>query len=107
MNLRIDCYLVITLYLGTKKRTRRHIEEGLEAWRTNKGARVKMEAQTKLLRVHFGVQEQSALNWSSRSHMGSDLDVIDMYRKLTRRPFQWFLLEAQIHPELSGIVRTS
>jgi hypothetical protein len=47
MNLRIDCYLMIMLCLGTKERTKRHIEEGLEVWRTSKGARVKMEVQTK------------------------------------------------------------
>ena len=47
MNLRIDCYLMIMLCLGTKERTRRHIEEVLEVWRTSKGARVKMEVQTK------------------------------------------------------------
>ena len=47
MNLRIDCYLMIMLCIGTKERTRRHIEEGLEVWSTSKGARVKMEIQTK------------------------------------------------------------
>jgi hypothetical protein len=47
MNLRIDYYLMIMLCLRTKERIRRHIEEGLEAWRASKGARVKMEAQTK------------------------------------------------------------
>ena len=47
MNLRIDCYLIIMLFFGTKERTRRCIEEGLEVWRTGKGARVKMEVQTK------------------------------------------------------------
>ena len=56
MNLRIDCYLIIMLCLGTKERTRRHIEEGLEVWRTSKGARVKMEVQTK---------STSSLFWSS------------------------------------------
>ena len=29
-----------------------------------------------------------------------------MHKKVTRRPFQWFLLEAQIHLESSGIIRT-
>ena len=47
MNLRIYCYLMIMLCLGTKESTRRPIEEGLEVWRTRKGARVKMEVQTK------------------------------------------------------------
>jgi hypothetical protein len=47
MNLRIDCYLMIMLCLVTKERTRRHTEEGLEVWRTSKGARVNMEVQTK------------------------------------------------------------
>jgi len=53
MNLRIDCYLIIMLCLGTKERTRRHIEEGLEVWRTSKGARVKMEVQTKSISSLF------------------------------------------------------
>jgi hypothetical protein len=48
MILRIDCYLMIILCLGMKERSRRHIEEGLEAWKTSEGARIKMEAQTKL-----------------------------------------------------------
>ena len=47
MNLRIDCYVMFMLCLGTKERTRRCIEEGLEVGRTSKGARVKMEVQTK------------------------------------------------------------
>jgi hypothetical protein len=48
MILRIDCYLMIILCLGIKERSRRHMEEGLEAWRTSEGARIKMEDQTKL-----------------------------------------------------------
>jgi hypothetical protein len=48
MILRIDCYLIIILCLGMKERTRRHMEEGLEAWRTSEGAQIKMEDQTKL-----------------------------------------------------------
>jgi hypothetical protein len=48
MILRIDCYLMIILCLGMKERARRHMEEGLEAWRTSEGARIKMEDQTKL-----------------------------------------------------------
>jgi hypothetical protein len=31
MILRIDCYLMIILCLGMKERSRRHMEEGLEA----------------------------------------------------------------------------
>jgi hypothetical protein len=48
MILRIDCYLMIILCLGMKERSKRHMEEGLEAWRSSEGARIKMEAQTKL-----------------------------------------------------------
>jgi hypothetical protein len=32
----------------------------------------------------FGLQEQSALKWPSRSHMDSDLDDLYMYGKLRR-----------------------
>jgi hypothetical protein len=39
---------MIILCLGMKERSRRHMEEGLEAWRSSEGARIKMEAQTKL-----------------------------------------------------------
>jgi hypothetical protein len=53
MNLRIDCYLIIMWCLETKGRTRRHIEEGLEVWRTSKGVRVKMEVQTKSISSLF------------------------------------------------------
>jgi hypothetical protein len=48
MILRIDCYLIIILCLGIKERSRRYMEEGLEAWRTSEGAWIKMEDQTKL-----------------------------------------------------------
>jgi hypothetical protein len=48
MILRIDCYLMIILGLGMKERSRTHMEEGLEAWRTSEGAQIKMEDQTKL-----------------------------------------------------------
>jgi hypothetical protein len=90
-----------------KERSRRHMEEGLEAWRSSEDARIKMEAQTKLSLSLPRSPEQSALKRSPRSHMSLDLDVLDMYGNLTRRPFQWFLLEAQIHQESSGIVRAS
>jgi hypothetical protein len=53
MNLGIDCNLMIMLFLETKERTRRHIEEGLEVCRTSKGARVKMEVQTKSISSLF------------------------------------------------------
>jgi hypothetical protein len=105
MILRTYGYLMIILCLEMKERSRRHMEEGLEAWRSSKGGQIKMEVQTKL--SYLIVQEQSALKWSPRSYTGSDLDVLDMHGKLTRRHFQWFLLEAQIDPESSGIIRAS
>ena len=46
MILRIDCYLMIILCLGIMERTRGYIRDGLEAWRTSKGAQVKEEART-------------------------------------------------------------
>jgi hypothetical protein len=48
MILRIDCYLMIILCLWMKERSRRHMEEGLEVWRTSEGVRIKIEDQTKL-----------------------------------------------------------
>jgi hypothetical protein len=48
MILRIDCYLMIILCLGMKERSRRHKEEGLEAWRTSEGVQIMMKDQTKL-----------------------------------------------------------
>ena len=56
------------------------------------------------LRVWFGVQEQSVLKWTPRSHTGSDLDVQDMHGKLMRRPFQSIWFEAQIHRESTAVV---
>ena len=46
VNLRIDCYLMTQLYLGTKEMTSKGVETALEAWRTSKDVRIKMEAQT-------------------------------------------------------------
>jgi hypothetical protein len=34
---------MIILCLGIKERSRRHMKEGLEAWRTSEGAWIKME----------------------------------------------------------------
>ena len=50
------------------------------------------------VRVCLGVQEHQALNWTPRLHTSSDLDVQDMYGKLTRRPFQGLYFESQIYP---------
>jgi hypothetical protein len=62
-----------------KERSRRHMEEGLEAWRTSEGARIKMEDQTKL---SLSLQDQSALNWSPRTCTDSVFDDPYMDRKL-------------------------
>ena len=45
VNLRIDCYLMIYLYLPIKERTSKGMEKALEAWRTSEDVRFKMEAQ--------------------------------------------------------------
>ena len=57
------------------------------------------------LRVRFGVQEQSALKRAPRSHTGSDLGTLYMVGKIIPRLFQWHWLQAQIHPESTGIVK--
>ena len=58
------------------------------------------------LRVCFGVQEQSALKWVPRSHMGSDLSSLGMDGKIISRFFQWHQSQAQIHLESTGILKT-
>jgi hypothetical protein len=70
------------LFFGTKERTRRRIEEGLEVWRTGKGARVKMEVQTKLTSSSFWNPGAVYINWSARSHTDSVFDDPHMDRKI-------------------------
>ena len=48
MFVRIDCYLMIILWLGTMESTRRYLQRGLELERTSKGVQGKVESQTKL-----------------------------------------------------------
>jgi len=57
-------------------------------------------------RVRLGVQEQSALKRTSRSHTESDLDVFYMDGKIISRRFQWHQYQSQIRPESMGIIRT-
>src|SRR5207253_10163261 len=45
MILRIDCYLMMLLYLGIIERTRGHLKEGLEEEKTRLVGQFKMEAQ--------------------------------------------------------------
>jgi hypothetical protein len=102
MNLRIDCYLVITLYLGTKKRTRRHIEEGLEAWRTNKGARVKMEAQTKLTSSPFRSPGAVCIKLVIQVAYGLGFGRYRYVQKANKKTFPMVLVGG---PNSSGVVR--
>jgi hypothetical protein len=44
--MRIDCYRMIILCLGTMEKAKEYLEKGLEVWRTSKDIQVKMEAQT-------------------------------------------------------------
>jgi hypothetical protein len=82
MNLKIDCYLMIMLCLGTKERTRRHIEEVLEVWRTSKGARVKMEVQTKSTLSPFWSLGAVCIKMVTRSHTNSIFDAPHMDGKI-------------------------
>ena len=82
MNLKIDCYLMIMLCLGTKERTRRHIEEVLEVWRTSKGARVKMEVQTKSTLSLFWSPGAVCIKLVTRSHKNPVFDAPHMDGKI-------------------------
>jgi len=46
MIFRIDCYLMIVLWLGTMERSLTHLRKSLKAWWTSKGVPVKLEAQS-------------------------------------------------------------
>ena len=59
------------------------------------------------VRVHLGVQEQSAPKLTSRLHTESILDALYMDGKIISRIFQWHKFQAQIHLESTGIVKTS
>jgi hypothetical protein len=66
------------------EKAKEYLEKGLEAWRTSKDIQVKREAQPTDLGSVFGLQEQSALKWTPRSHMDSDLGDLYMDGKLRR-----------------------
>jgi hypothetical protein len=53
MIMRIDCYGMIILSLGTMEKAKEYLEKGLEAWRTTKDVQVKREAQTNSPQVCF------------------------------------------------------
>jgi hypothetical protein len=56
------------------------------------------------VRVQFGIQEQSAVKRTPKSHTDSVFDGSTWVGKIISRSFQWHQFQVQIHPESTGIV---
>jgi hypothetical protein len=54
------------------------MEKGLEGGGKARECKPSWRPNPSRLRVHLGVQDRSALNWTPRTHKESDLDVLYM-----------------------------
>ena len=106
MILRINCYLMMLLYLGIIKRTRGHLKEGLEEEKTRLVGQFKMEAQhitsSRQIRTPGPVRTKTNAQIASGVRLGFFL----MVRKLTRLPSICHRSHVQIPSESTGIVET-
>ena len=75
------------MYLGIKERTSKGMEKALEAWRTSKDVRIKMEAQTDLTSFQFRTPGTAVLKRTPRLYTESDLGALDMDGKIISRRF--------------------
>jgi hypothetical protein len=62
---------------------------------------------TSQVRVQLGIQEQSILDWMSRSHTESDFDDPYMVGKIISYGFQWYRSCFKIPSESAGIIETT
>ena len=96
---------------------RPQLENGIETQETSMDIQIEMEGRSlsdlscqgggpNQVRVHLGVQVQSARKSMPRSHTESILDVLYMDEKIISRSFQWHRSQAQMHLESMGIVET-
>jgi len=98
MILKINCYLMIILCLGIMERTRGCIRNGLEVWRTGKGAQVKEEAQNESslfrnlgpTRSKTDTQDESRLRFLRSTHgdIGLSSKFLLSHRKTTKQVSQ-------------------
>ena len=96
---------------------RPQLENGIETQETSMDIQIEMEARSlsdlsrqgggpNQVRVHLGVQEQSARKSMPRSYTEPVLDVLYMDGKIISRSFQWHQSQAQILLESTGIIET-
>jgi hypothetical protein len=90
-----------------KERIRGYVERSLESDKTNKDVQDIWRSNTTQLRVHLGVQEQSALNWTLRPYTESDFYVPHMVGNIISYSFQWHQAHNQMMPESTEIVKSS
>ena len=86
------------------ERTSKGVEKALEAWRTGKDVRIKMEAQTDSTSFLFQTPGIGRIKTDAQVAYEVGLGALDMDGKIISRRFQWIWLQAQIHPESTGIV---
>src|SRR5438876_7859072 len=84
MILRIDCYLMMLLYLGIIERTREHLKEGLEEEKTRLVGQFKMEAQhmtsSRQIRTPGPVHTKTNAQFASGVRLGHAFDVWKSYK---------------------------
>src|SRR6266508_5973961 len=84
MILRIDCYLMMLLYLGIIERTRGHLKEGLEEEKTHLVGQFKMEAQhmmsSRQIRTPGPVRTKTNAQIASGVRLGRYFDGSKVYK---------------------------
>src|SRR5207247_7107654 len=84
MILRIDCYLMMLLYLGIIKRTRGHLKEGLEEEKIRLVGQFKMEAQhmmsSRQIRTPGPVRTKTDAQLASGVRLGCSFDGWKAYK---------------------------
>src|SRR6266498_5630076 len=104
MILRIDCYLMMLLYLGIIERIRGHLKEGLEEEKTRLIGQFKMEAQhmtsSRQIRTPGPVRTKMDAQFASGVRLGRSFDGWN----LTRLPLICHRSHVQIPSESTGII---
>src|SRR5207244_12145276 len=84
MILRIDCYLIMLLYLGIIERTRGHLKEGLEEEKTRLVGQFKMETQhmtsSRQIRTPGPVHTKTNAQIASGVRLGRSFDGWKAYK---------------------------
>src|SRR6266498_1306270 len=84
MILRIDCYLMMLLYLGIIERTKGHLKEGLDEEKTRLVGQFKMEAQhmmsSRQIRTPGSVRTKTDAQFASGVRLGCSFDGWKAYK---------------------------